>query len=674
MKLKPAFIITCLTAISLLSACTGPSSPVRDGGVPTQEAVIPTQPLVNQKPIVGIVTETECFTGPGIGYDPVGVLAPGIYFEIVAIDDDIAWFQIDPTAIIDPTPPSGPRDELSGQPEIRLRCWVPGSGVDINGDLSAVPVVEMPVVALLESAACRQGATGENDVEWFLDAGAFFRVVGIGGSVSWIDDDITWIDDDITWIDDDITWFQIDPTAIIDPMPPSRPLDESSGQPEMRLRCWVPGTSVDFRGDLSQVPVLPIPVALLSAGGIVDIQYTSSVEIEAVCSAILPDQAAVRVSHTPATRDVPTITVDGDHFGLCHTPETGVLECLPLHGAVGSTHGVRACYPGESCEDWTVTVPACPEPSVREVLPACSSIIEGSPSVQVRLAPGIRNDVQVTVDGDFFYFCHAPEAGVKECLTLPGEAGSTTTVRTCVTGEACQSWSVTVPDCSPEAEVEVAPICDFGYAAVRVAFTPITLDPPRITAEGGGFGICHTPERGVLHCLVLPGEAGSIASVRTCFSGGGCDDWQVTVPNCEEEEPSEGRFLLAGAGCHDEKSIFFILDTQMTWLVPRAAFTYTVNDGETTYSCSVHPTIAGRLYCSGTRPGSPGALEVCIQQDGTPSPICHTLSDWPAQENAIPNCAPTQAPSGLPPCSSYGPNNCPSDRCHPEGPYCVPNP
>ena len=32
---------------------------------------------------------------------------------------------------------------------------------------------------------------------------------------------------------------------------------------------------------------------------------------------------------------------------------------------------------------------------------------------------------------------------------------------------------------------------------------------------------------------------------------------------------------LAGVGCHDEKRIFFTLDTRLPWLVPGAAFTYT---------------------------------------------------------------------------------------------------
>lgn len=779
MKPKPSAIVACIAAIFLLSACNRPSASVGAGVTPTQASESPIQAPDTQKPVVGIVTETECFSGPGAVYDPVGELAPGMDYQVVGIDDDITWidddvtwFQIDPTAMIDPEPPHRPLNELSPQPDppgsVRsLRCWVPGSEVDLGGDLSGVPIVEMPVVEFLGSTPCLLGDTDEEqgDTERVLEAGTTFRVLGVGDNrvridddITWvqIDDDITWtqIDDDITWaqIDDDITWFQIDPTALVDPNPPHRSLAVASQQPEMRTRCWVPGDSVDLSGDLSQVPVLPIPLGLLHPQGLIDMPDRSPVEVEAACSSVLEDQPTVRVSRTPAVADDPTVTVDGAPFGLCHAPEAGVKECLPLNGAVGSVHRVRTCYPGEACEDWTVTVPACWETGVAEVVPVCSLVFEGAPAVRVSGAPTSIDEVRITRSSMPFFFCLTPSRGVKECLPLGGEAGLATTVVTCLPGEPCVSWPITVPDCSPQAEVEVAPICDHGYAAVRVAYTPTTLEPPRVhlmggtfsichtpergavqcfglpgatgsaargsvcfagepctswsvpvpdcpsvteervveavptcsmgnpavqisrtplsleaprvTVLGGSFSICHAPERGVLVCLPLPGDLGSTATGAACYSGEPCDEWSVTVLNCAEEVVSEGKMSVAGTGCHDEKRIFFTLDTRLPWLVPGAAFTYTANDGLTTYSCSIHPTIAGRLYCFGARPGSPGGLEVCIQQDGTPSPICHIFANWPAQENAIPSCVPTSAPPDLPPCSSYTtPMTCPADRC-----------
>ena len=59
----------------------------------------------------------------------------------------------------------------------------------------------------------------------------------------------------------------------------------------------------------------------------------------------------------------------------------------------------------------------------------------------------------MTVDLEPVGLCHAPAAGVKECLPLPGEVGSTTMVTTCLPDEGCQYWPLTVPDCSGEPEI-----------------------------------------------------------------------------------------------------------------------------------------------------------------------------------------------------------------------------
>jgi len=475
MKPGPSLIIACIAAISLLSACNLPSIRVDLPVTPTQasESAIPTPDT--QKPIVGIIAETECFRGPGAVYDSVGVLAAGKSYQVVAIDDEPTWFQIDPTAIIDPAPPDAPVNELSPQPDppgsaLSPRCWVPGDRVDLSGDLSGVPVVEMPVVKLLESTACRRGTAEDGGVEGFLEAGASFRVVGIGDNVIRIDDEPTWfriddeptwnrIDDEPTWfqIDDEPTWFQIDPAAIIDPSPPDAPVNELSPQPDppgsvRSLRCWVPRASVDLSGDLRQVPFAPIPTVLIGAEGVLMEPYTSPVAVEAVCDSAFVDTPAVRVSRTPATADGPVVTVDGDAIGLCHAPAAGVLECLPLPGDVGSAHTVRTCYPGEACEDWTVTVPTCPERTVVEVEAVCSLAFEHHAAVQISAPPAALDEMRVTVDLDPVGLCHALEVGLRECLPLPGETGSTTVVTTCLPDEGCQYWPLTVPDCSGRPE------------------------------------------------------------------------------------------------------------------------------------------------------------------------------------------------------------------------------
>ncbi len=519
------------------------------------------------KPSAIVKAETACYTGPGTGYALFGELAPDISYQIVGIDDDVTWLQIDLVAIIDPSPPDSRVNELSPQPDppgsVRsLRCWVPGSGVDLSGDLSGVPLVEMPVIELLASATCGQGAAAEGDSEWVLNSGAVFRVLGVGDNLVRIDDEVTWaqiddevtwaqIDDEVTWvqIDDEVTWVQIDPTAVIDPDPPHQPLDESSQQPEMLPRCWVPIDSGDLSGDLSQVPIIPIPVALLQAQGVIDMPYRSPVEVEAVCSAELPDQVAVRVSHVLPSPGDPTITVDGASLSFCGNPEAGVKECLPLHGSIGSVHGVMTCYPGEGCEYWSVTVPACLETGIAEVVPVCRPFFEGLPAVQVSGASASIEVVRISTSTSPLRFCYNPGRFMRVCGPLPGAAGSVSTVRTCLPGEPCDNWPVTVPECPPQAEVEVTPICDHGYAAVQVAYTPITLDPPRVYVVGGSSSICHLPERGVQQCFPLPGAAGSTASGTVCFEGQPCTSWSVPVPDCRSEAATA--IVRQNAVCRD---------------------------------------------------------------------------------------------------------------------------
>ncbi len=633
------------------------------------------------KPAATTKSETACYTGPGTGYGLLGELAPDISYQIVGIDDDVTWIdddvtwlQIDLAAIIDPSPPDSPVNELSPQPDppgsVRsLRCWIPGSEVDLSGDLSSVPVVEMPVVEFLGSTPCLHGDAEEEqgNIELTLEAGTAFHVLGVSDNrvridddVTWIqiDDDVTWtqIDDDVTWvqIDDDVTWVQIDPTAVVDPDPPHQPLDESFPQPEMLLRCWVPGDSVELSGDLDQVPVLPIPLGLLQAQGFIDMPYRSPVEVEVVCSAVLSDQAAVRVSRTPAVSDDPTVTVDGAAFGLCHAPETGVKECLPLNGVVGSAHTVRTCYRGEACENWTVTKPACPEPSITEVVPVCSRVIEGVPAVQVSGAPASIDEVRITRSSLPFSLCHAPARGVRECLPLVGEAGSASTIVTCLPGEPCDTWPVTVPDCSPQAEVEVAPICDMDFAAVQVAYTPITLEPPRVHVVDGIFSLCHMPERGTLNCLVLPGAAGSTASGTVCFEGEPCTSWSVLVPDCSSEVATAN--VRQNAVCRDGPTKEY----------PILAY---FNVGEVL-------NIVGK-----NQQGTSWVVE--NPTNGRPCWIAGNLVDFSGDITQVsiinpdppptPTTEPEENPPSLPPCSSYGPNNCPQDRCVPQGAYCVPN-
>ncbi|MBA4376327.1 MAG: hypothetical protein C0401_09175, partial [Anaerolinea sp.] len=243
-------LIALVTVIISLSAC---------GEVSTQTPAsvdVPAETVI-QKPVLGVVKGIGCYSGPGADYAPVRLLAPNQFFEILGIDDDItwmgnegaqidddiAWFQIDPNALMDPDPPHRPLNELvDPEPPHSVRCWVPGDSVEISGDLSGVPIVVMPRLAVVEGTGCYSGPDPAYAQVSLLNPDQLFEIMGI---------------------DDDVIWFQIDPNAIIDPTPPSRPLNEvvdaCPAFYQMRPRCWVPGSSVETSGDLSSLPIVHMP-------------------------------------------------------------------------------------------------------------------------------------------------------------------------------------------------------------------------------------------------------------------------------------------------------------------------------------------------------------------------------------------------------------------------------
>ena len=322
-----------------------------------------------------------------------------------------------------------------------------------------------------------------------------------------------------------------------------------------------------------------------------------------------------------------------------------------------------------------VTIPAdCgPEQKVVEVMPVCYL---GHPSIGISTMPDTMLLRSASIGGAPLA-CIMTALGHHVCGDLTDPAGSAVAVNLCFDDDPCYDETVIVPGCPGTAEFftyEITPACYESLGpVVAIEYTP--GDELLVAANANGFDLTcvDAPTPGLYMCYTLPGAAGSTMTITFCLEGGVCHSQDVVVSDCEVETPPDGGFTLAGTGCHDESDIFFIVDTGLGWLVPGAGFTYSAWDGETGYACSAHPTIPGRLYCSGDRPHAPGALDVCVQQDGAPPPpICGLFEDWPAQEDSIPDCAPTIP--GVPPCSTYTSEaTCPLDRCtwDPKG-FCWP--
>jgi sulfatase modifying factor 1 len=291
--------------------------------------------------------------------------------------------------------------------------------------------------------------------------------------------------------------------------------------------------------------------------------------------------------------------------------------------------------------EWTPWVPlpeGCPVGmNALHIVPLC---FEGGPTVQVSYLPTTLNLVSASTVG-VPLSCIGMAPGVQVCGALPGEPGSSITVTICFEGEECSDFPVTVPAC-PAEETEIGYTIDsacyptLGPVAV-IHYAPFDL--PLVGANANGADLtCVSAPDGYYMCYTLPGTAGVEMTITFCLADGSCFSASVTVPACVEEVPS-GDWRLIGVGCHDATQIYFMLDTGLDWLVPGADFTYTASDEETTYSCSVHPTVHGRVYCAGTRPESPGDLQFCLQRPGEAAPTCQTFSEYAGWVSETPACS-----------------------------------
>ena len=129
-------------AFTLLAGCGNPlpgndntDSPIQAPGIDTALET------AGESGIVELNAETSCYAGPGFGYEPASSLDPGQYFkvigiddEVITIDDEVTWFQINPSAFGDPDPPPGadPSSADTYALDLAYRCWVPGSLVDFK--------------------------------------------------------------------------------------------------------------------------------------------------------------------------------------------------------------------------------------------------------------------------------------------------------------------------------------------------------------------------------------------------------------------------------------------------------------------------------------------------------------------------------------------------------------
>ena len=265
----------CTSYSQAVPRCWVPGSSVVSNG---NLAILP----VIEMPKLRVIEQAGCYAGPSEKMKAVSSLLPEQYFNIIAIDrklteegtgstqidDEVTWFEIDPNAIVDPEPPSSDT-ELSPQPDppgsqFNEHCWVSGSSVETRGDLSNIPVALVPRMAVFEDTVCHAGPKNAFMKTGLLTSGSLFEILGVDSGVNWIDDEVTWLDNGWNQIDDEVTWLQIDPNALIDPEPPTSPLNEViDPEPPTSPRCWVPINRVAACGNLTLLPIITVRTIIL---------------------------------------------------------------------------------------------------------------------------------------------------------------------------------------------------------------------------------------------------------------------------------------------------------------------------------------------------------------------------------------------------------------------------
>jgi hypothetical protein len=236
--------------------------------------VEPTGESADSMPILWTLEQTTCYSGAGFEYQAVQTLDPDQYFRILAIDDDIAWFQIDPTAIINPDPPDRPLEQSSGS-EMQVRCWVPGSEVETEGDLSGLPIIPLadipavpPTATVLQDSNCRSGPSRDYPVLSLLSAGAQYEIRGRNQQGDY--------------------WLIFD-TAI-------------------QATCWIYGNLVAAEGDLENVEIVQPPPPPVGPSA-TDTPASGNAVVPVDCSQYNTNPAACNAD--PACQWDPTVPPNG---------------------------------------------------------------------------------------------------------------------------------------------------------------------------------------------------------------------------------------------------------------------------------------------------------------------------------------------------------------------------
>jgi len=265
---------------------------------------------------------------------------------------------------------------------------------------------------------------------------------------------------------------------------------------------------------------------------------------------------------------------------------------------------------------------------------------EGHQTVEVHYIPSTTNLTSVSNMG-VPLACIGMAPGVQICGDLAGSPGTPTMISVCTEGEPCVDFPLSIPDCSltgPVITYRVTPACYPSLGPVAV-IDYLPADLPLVSAMANGFSLtCYdSSEPGLCMCSGIPGSPGAGMTVSFCLSDGTCFDGPITVPDCDSEDPA-GFWNLLDVGCTSETNIYILIDTPFSDLTPGVSYDYSVSAGTTSYTCELHPTIHGRIYCHGLLYTGALPLEVCLSTATRPE-ICTSFEEFISRQ---PDCSPPE--------------------------------
>ena len=344
-----------------------------------------------------------------------------------------------------------------------------------------------------------------------------------------------------------------------------------------------------------------------------------------------------------------TITLDGEVLE-CVEVSPNETTCIAPARPIGDSYiveGVGTLVDGGGAVRFVAITAVRDDCEEEDSLSVTTTCFEDHPMAQINYTPFTRNIVRIwSEDGDMTCIGMAP--GVQICGNLPGAPGDAVDFSLCFTETECYNAYVTVPECpgtEPAQDYSIEPACYVSLGPVVVIhYSPADLPLVAANANGADLTCYDSPDPGYYMCSGIPGAAGSTMTITFCLSDGTCPNSDIVVPDCSAGTGPVGFWNLLDVNCLHLTDIYMIIDTPVSEIVPGSDFHYNVHtaDGVNTYTCEIHPDIAGRIYCHGAPPMHNSPLEVCVSV-GAAEEHCTSFDDFFIR---VPLCEapPTEAP------------------------------